>query len=470
MLLFILVAALLTAFASLLLLYVSLSTGLGPWIAPMMVVALRFFISQRSQVALITITVSFGGTIATGIGFSITTLYFVDRPLWEWGIGHPWWSCSALGLLVLVGGVAGLLLARRCAPVLIADPDMSFPVASAVLSALDAKQQHSDRWAVGGGICVASIIGLIRTILNSVYSAYVMSAGWAVGYFVGSSLVVPMVLGFCAQQVIVHRLAYWLSVPSIEVTFALCSGLLLSGAIKSGDAMRQLVRPSFFSVSVTEAVATIAVIAMLLGPLLYHLVYCASRTGLATYGRYMTLLMLPLLCVPGVTAVHIVLVCTLIGVMGATVVDSVCAYKIAQRCGASERAVIGAQIIGVVSTALSVGLALWWLCTHFTIGLMPLIAHRGLSRALLMQTFQFNGWLVLVGGAAGFVLGRLQINSAMVFGGMIMPGGLVLSVGGGALVARFLGHTPTGSLFWTGVLAGDMLWMLVLAAATAIFW
>ena len=318
------------------------------------------------------------------------------------------------------------------------------------------------------------------------YSAYVMSAGWAVGYFVGSSLVVPMVLGFCAQQVIVHRLAYWLSVPSIEVTFALCSGLLLSGAIKSGDAMRQLVRPSFFSVSVTEAVAAIAVIAMLffagvplvglllvaifLVPLLYHLVYCASRTGLATYGRYMTLLMLPLLCVPGVTAVHIVLVCTLIGVMGATVVDSVCAYKIAQRCGASERAVIGAQIIGVVSTALSVGLALWWLCTHFTIGLMPLIAHRGLSRALLMQTFQFNGWLVLVGGAAGFVLSRLQINSAMVFGGMIMPGGLVLSVGGGALVARFLGHTPTGSLFWTGVLAGDMLWMLVLAAATAIFW
>jgi len=486
MFLFILAATVLTAFASLLLLYISLATGLGPWIAPMMVVGLRFFMTERAGVALITIAASFGGAIATGIGFSITTLYFVDRPLWEWLIAHPWWLCGGLGLLVLVGGAAGLLLARRCSSALINDSTMPFPVATAILNALDAKQQQSERWALGAGVGAASLIGLVRQLVVVSWSGFILPVGWAVGYFAGSGLAAPLLLGFCAHAVLVPYLVEWLALSSMEVTFALCAGLLLSGVAQLGSAIRQLaiaVVPSLSLIELGVAGAVLMIlfgagvpliglliIAGLLVPLLYHLVYCASRSGLATYGRYMTLLMLPLLCVPGITAAHIVLMCTVVGIMGATVVDSVCAYKIAQQSQLSDRAVVWAQVGGVVVTALTVGLVLWWLCTHFTIGVAPLIAHRGLSRALLMQTFQFNGWLVLAGVGVGLVLSRFKINSAMVFGGMIMPSGLVLSLVGGSLLARFFGNNPTGSLFWTGVLAGDMLFLLLLVAATAIFW
>jgi len=497
MVFFLFAAVVLTVFSTALLLYVSIATGLGPWISPLLVLIIRLFFRDRDQVALLAIIASFGGAIATGIGFSVTTLYFVDRALWDFLLSRPLLLCGGMAVLVLAAGLAGLVLARRFSPALIGDADVTFPVAQSIIAALDAQQKPEQVQFFAGGIGVAMAVGALR-LLGGVFAAsWVMPVCWAAGFFAGASLIMPLLIGMASKYVVVQPLAYsaahgwWPLVPSLsslDITFALCAGLLLSGlllgAYRAG--WLRLFRfgvGSFWqqplvgtAISVTEVVSVVATVGVLyvsgmslaistvvvgaLIGLLHHLVGFASRTGLATYGRYMTLIMIPLLCFSAVSAAQIVLVCMVVGIAGGALVDAACAYKVGQHYNLNDRLVYAGQIGGVVCTALAAGGVLWLLCAHWTMGVPPLVAHRGLSRALLMQTFQFNGALVILGVVLGVLLDALAINATLVFGGLIMPNGLVVALTLGALVRRHTAHFTVATFFWSGALVGDLLWAI----------
>ncbi len=524
MILFVVATVALTLFSTAVLLYVSLATGLGPWIGPMLVVLCRMGIwmthrrHEKQTTALATIISSYGGAIATGIGFSLTTLYFVDAGTWHAWMADPLWFCGFMALLVLSAGLFGVALARRIAPALLADTTISFPVSAAIISAIESAHGLVHNLFFGGGILLAGVIGLLRdgwgsvaalvpvawSLLPSVFGSVVVfelaPVCWAAGFLAGSSIVRPLLVGMVAKYAVlmplwqVTRDVAWGGLSLLQtsdITFAFCSGLLLSGLLKScwqsparlwqqmwravatlsknttvvrqGLGMELLAGAAMTGICLALSMPIVAIVLFIgfLVPLLENLGNFSARTGLATYGRYMTLIMLPLLCMPGVSSLQIVVVCTLIGIAGAAVVDTLFSYKIGQYFEISEDRLRWAQLVGIVLTAAMVGFLMWLLCTSFTLGESPLIAHRGISRALLMKTFQFNGLIVLLGVILGFILERCKVNVVMVFGGLIMPNSLIIALAIGAAWRAMTTRVEEWTLFWSGVLAGDVLWMLI---------
>jgi len=509
MILFALSAAFLTIFSTFVLLYVSFATGLGPWIGPLLVLLCRLGIwgaaqSQKRTIALLTIIASYGGAIATGIGFSFTTLYFIDRSVWEAWLASPLWFCMFMGLLVLSAGLFGVALARRIMPHLAADESITFPVSTAITTAIEEARGAVPSFFFGGGITLAGLVGVLREQFGSVLSMVPFEFAptcWAAGFLAGGSIIVPLLVGMAAKYAALEP--FWQYTRSIswgglsllqmpDVTFAFCSGILLIGllnpylfnpwllvqhvravlrslrrnttALQQGAGVELCAVIAMGSVCVAFGmpVAALAIFILFLVPLLENLGAFAARTGLATYGRYMTLAMLPLLCFPGVSYVQIVIVCMLIGIAGAAVVDTLFSYKIAEHFHIAETRLRLAQLGGILLTALFIGFLVWILCSSFTLGQAPLIAHRGLSRALLMQSFQFNWWVVGAGMLFGLVLEQLRVNAVMVFGGLIMPNGLIIALTLGALARVATTRVIPWTLFWSGMLVGDVAWMLYL--------
>jgi hypothetical protein len=119
--------------------------------------------------------------------------------------------------------------------------------------------------------------------------------------------------------------------------------------------------------------------------------------------------------------------------------------------------------MGLGIAASVAGILLWFLCSHFSLGVAPLIAHRGLSRALILQTFQYQGVFVGIGLLLGAFFYAGGISPALVFGGLIMPSTLVCALAVGAGM-RLVQPASTATIFWSGVLMGDVLWNVVQGA------
>src|SRR5665647_44217 len=79
-------------FSTVVMSYISMATPIGPWIAPtialLAMLLLKLFAIKHNnveRVGLITTAGSIGGILATGMGFSFPTLYFVDPLLFNDG-------------------------------------------------------------------------------------------------------------------------------------------------------------------------------------------------------------------------------------------------------------------------------------------------------------------------------------------------------------------------------------------------
>jgi hypothetical protein len=473
------------------LLYISLATGLGPWIAPILAVLVGGMMRDTRRALLLTISASLGGAVATGIGFSITTIFFLDPALWQQWMESPVSFCGVLCGAVLVAGGWGLYAARHTRENLISQ-NPSFPVPQVVCEAVHSSRTGIHVRLLSMGAALAAGVDGIRDIYGGSGSVYIAPLGWAAGFLAGPGVIIPLLLGMTSKYLVVQPLvawgkySQWLAVPERDALYAVCSGLLVSGLLAGAWQQRASVagrigdwaRWSHYlhvletnrmmlggmglsvcglcvvgGMPVYGALLAVVVIALLIESLLQF----AAKTGLAPYGRYMTLAMLPVMCVPGVTLVQAALVCVMVGIVGSVAVDGMHAVVIGQREFLDGKSILRAQLIGLGIAASIVGVLLWFFCSHFSLGVAPLIAHRGLSRALIMQTFQYQSVFVCIGLLLGAFFYAGGISPALVCGGLIMPSTLVcaLAVGAGMRLVQGAG---TGTIFWSGVLMGDVLW------------
>ena len=115
----ILLSIVLSIFSTTVMSYIALSTPMGPWIAPTLVLMgmslLRFAGSQADMSTRVVCAVtagSVGGILATACGFAFPTLYFLDAPLFNNWMNHPLWFCGMLGGLSFVAGWLVIWLAN----------------------------------------------------------------------------------------------------------------------------------------------------------------------------------------------------------------------------------------------------------------------------------------------------------------------------------------------------------------------
>jgi len=544
------------------LLYVSLTTGLGPWLAPMLVlltgIVLRFISSKailhRQHDMVIAQTIgSVGGAVATAVGFSLPTLFFLDRALFMQWVASPWYFATLVGSLVLSAGWYGIWIARVIGQPLLENTAFSFPVSTVIVETICSQAQRAHARLLAWGVGVSWLVAVLRdgfwqvqaliartfyvmpSVLGRELPLEVSPIYWAIGFLASMSIVWPLLVGMLSKYFIVWPLnAHGIYLPvqlfaplrAADFVLAFCSGIVLSQAAKTLTRYPAMIqkgiraycgtqsvpekiwsdlqtwwglRPAQVSVDgeclihsgwsiytlfcqyelLIPIVLSIAMLSHLRFPVVaqvllfvftllttYQLSIFACRTGLAPYGRFMTFVMLPLLLLFSLSNVHITFLCVFVGVAGAAAVDLLFGYKVGALTNISRSRIHRAQILGLVVTALTIGWMLWLLCSRFELGSAPLIAHRGRARALLLTSFSFNWWVLALGILYDLFLQRFRINSMLVFGGLIMPNQITIGLTIGALIHRFSNKQNKQIPFWSGVFAGDSLWVLVQLSLT----
>lgn len=526
------------------LLYVSLTTGLGPWIAPTLVLlasSLFRIVSRNNQKESLVITQtigSVGGAIAVAVGFSYPTLYFLDQSYFLALQQNPLLFSGLLGCAVLLSGFMGIWFARLISRKILDNQSYQFPVSQVIYQTIDAHDKPTPRRRMLIGFSLAALTGLLRDGFRSFsailpqrlyigshvwLSNFVFELSpmfWAIGFIAGTSIVLPLVIGMLSKYLVVYPLLHHANYLPIKLfegltqtqfVMAFCSGIVLYQAIMGLFSYPKIIKKSFgggwdkgrtiwrqisenFLSRTNEAAASqpqthknyniyigaalfafftafysfygfpytgqvLLFICTLIG--VYQIMLFGARTGLAPYGRFMTFAMLPLVTIYHLSPLQITLLCLTVGVASAAGVDLLFDYKVGQLANISEEKIYRAQVWGLLITAVSIGGLFWLLCNQFQLGSASLIAHRGMGRALLLQSINFNTVVLLMGMLYGALLKYLRINPTLAFGGLLMPNQITIGLLFGALLRLGIKKPEQYFIGWSGVFAGESLWIFI---------
>jgi len=166
----ILVSIILSIFSTTVLSYISMATPIGPWIAPTLaLMAMPLFTWIKNQtaytqsVAQVTAAGSVGGILATGMGFSLPTLYFLDPVLFNSWMASPIYFVTVLGSLAFAAGGFGLWIANMLEHKLIVQEKMAFPVGEMVYKMIAVQHQAKKAWDLFIGFAGTTVFCFLKT-------------------------------------------------------------------------------------------------------------------------------------------------------------------------------------------------------------------------------------------------------------------------------------------------------------------
>ncbi|MFH1461540.1 MAG: OPT/YSL family transporter [bacterium] len=192
----------------------------------------------------------------------------------------------------------------------------------------------------------------------------------------------------------------------------------------------------------------------------YQISFLAAKLGLVTFGRFATFIMIPMMMMFKLGALQITMICVFFNVCAAVASDLLFDYKVGQLCSVEFKKIHRYQWLGLIVTSLTIGFFLWLLFTNFQVGSPELFAQRGKSRALLIQSLSFDWRIVFFGFFYGVILKKIKISPTMVFGGILMPNDLTIGLAIGATISYFTKNSAEKMPFWSGVFAGESIWIL----------
>lgn len=255
---------LLAVFSAAILSYISIATMVGPWIAPTLVLITGIALKLRKntskasiihQTILIQAIAAGGGAIATGIGFALPALYFLDPATFTAWVNDHSHFYTIISLMCLSAGSFGILFGRLFSKKMTNNKTLPFPVSQftyqAATSQTDIKQE---RLFLSGTLSALGISflrdGLLRfqgaipkeihffqQTLGKELTFAIWPTLWAIGYTTGISVTLPLLVGVTSKYLILDPLNYhstYLSFslfqPFSHLTFAtaFCAGLVLA--------------------------------------------------------------------------------------------------------------------------------------------------------------------------------------------------------------------------------------------------
>jgi uncharacterized oligopeptide transporter (OPT) family protein len=512
----------LTLFSTLVLAYVSMATMLGPWIAPTVVLIAGLMFKLRmstystekknESLALIQTSSSVGGIVATAIGFTLPTLYFLDQPTFMHLLERPFSFCAFIGSLVICAGSFGILLAKAFRKKMLEKESLPFPVSHFVHKTITSQTQGKQANKLIAGLSISGIICLIRDVFlpsKHFFNLFQVSPMlWAIGCIAGISIAFPLFIGMISKYLVLTPLNHhslYLPIKFFPVmdkrifSMAFCSGLALAGIapailrypafvwkkirqLSGMGALRSLKLGSYKEITKSLAsLSTVSIICLtalffvalgfspfsliiilpLTGIAAYQISYIGGTIGLAQIGRFTTMVMIPTMLLFKLTPLQITALCVFVSSCITTATDLLFDYKIGELCRIPQKRLQLFQLLGLLVTALCVGFFMWLLFTHLQLGSAELFAQRGRSRALLIQSFSFNWVVVIFGLLYGLILKKLKINPAMVFGGILMQNQLTIGLLIGATATLFLKNKNEHFPLFSGIFAGESLWLII---------
>lgn len=509
--------------------YISMVTPVGPWIE--LVVALLVLLFSRMvcrknsgneggrMIGLASAAAGIGGITATVFGFTIPTLYFIDKSLFLSWLSDPIYFAELMGGSVLVAGLAAWGLVWLFGDTLLADERMPYPIGQMVARVMGAQKSLRQAVELVGGMVAAAcyhvgyfVLGCARNV--SLFSGATwgyfripglslsvdqLSIFLAIGFIAGDVLLVPLIVGITSKIFLVEPLQK-LAFSSLSPTnylFAFGGGLVLQealfGFLKLPKTFRTAAQGMKNTVSTRSfggilSLAKSRVIVGLLSAILvtiyflyfgfsllaifyivlfsvicgYQLLLIGGKAGLAPFGRFATFVMLPGIAFFAFDGVQATIVSLFVSLMGAMAVDIMFGLKMAQSSGLSRKEVTRAQLIGLFTTAAVVGTVFWFLFNQFQLGSPELLAQRAQSRAALISAFSFDYVVLALGALFGLILHYLRVNTALVFTGLLFNVDQSLMLICGGLLTLLVKDKSRWEPFWSGVFAAGSLLIMIL--------
>ncbi len=476
--------------------------------------------TRSKSIALITAGSSVGGIIATACGFAFPTLYFLNPELFASWISSPLYFSTVMATLTLCAGALGLLIANLFEHSLIVTEQLPFPIGELSYKMISAQNNTRKAWELGAGFTASFSYGIFQK-LAALPSAFTVTAAhslrwleipavklptlelpmlWSIGFVTGHVIAVPLGVGILSKIFITSPLHtnYFSHLKYMDFLFAFSSGMMVYGAFMSIFELPRLFKEIFkrFNGSASKDAPLftwrlpftdrLAWLGMLIGNFfffhyfnfsltaqlfvlifssicVYQLMVIGGKFGLAPMGRFATYVMFSGLFLFGFNAVQLTIVATFVEICGGVAVDILFGRKLAQLSDLDHKKVVLMQWLGLLASALSIGLIFWLLITNLGLGSDRLLAQRSLSRALTIDIQGFDLFALLAGALFGAILKDLKINPIMVLGGLLMPldWSIVLVLGG--LSTYLVKDRESQYPFWSGIFAANSLWMIVQA-------
>jgi hypothetical protein len=193
----------------------------------------------------------------------------------------------------------------------------------------------------------------------------------------------------------------------------------------------------------------------------YQLLMIAGKTGLAPFPRFATFVLIPGMLMFGFDAIQITIVSTFVEVCCGVAVDVLFGRKMAKLAHMEKNTIVFYQLLGLLVSALSIGVIFYFLINHFGLGTPELFAQRAHARALLVKTKDFNYIVMILGAVFSYSLKFIKINPLLVMGGLLMPPELSLSLIFGGLLTYVVKNKERYYPFWSGVFAASSFWMVL---------
>ncbi len=520
----------LTFFSVAILSYVSIATMMGPWIAPTLVllaaICAKFRVSKSpsdkgyEDLLLIQAIAAGGGVIAVGVGFSLPILFFLDPKLFNGWLQDKVHFCTLMGVICFVGGGLGIVWGRYFSHHLIDIANLPFPTSQITyqLAVLPSKARQIKQLLFGGGFTLVISflrdgIGFMKGVIPKVlyfcggHIAFpVWPTMWVIGFTAGYSIALPLFIGLLTHKAIKFALNYYsFGLPIEAFVTAFCAGLIISEMLLGFLSMVNSLRKKSRNVSTMwltidrvlssfrtyiQAQGLSVLIAMLCASGLffyfkfsitaqivyfvllflatYEISFLGGEIGLVPFGRFSTFILIPLMLLFKLSYVQVTFLCVFFSVCAATASDLIFDDKIGELGSLDRRKLYIAQWIGLAASAVSIGIILYLLFTHLSLGSPEFFGQRGQSKALMIKTLDFNLYVVSIGLVYGVILKKCGITPLMTFGGIIMPSNITIGLLAGAVLSRYV-QVDRYIAVCSGVLVSEVLWIMISIVAKLCF-
>lgn len=503
--------------------YIALATPIGPWMEMTLVLLgtlifnlLFTKLSASNKVQALAFSTAAGGiagAVAMACSFSFPTLYFLDPTLFNSWLANPILFIALLATLVIAAGSFGIAISMWCQPSLLQNPDMVFPIGQMVYNMIAVQNQikKAIQLALGAGsalfYCLIQTFSMLMPARITLLPSYhlrifdiplvttrtdMIPMFWAIGFTTGHVIAIPLLVAVITRIFIVDPIHHvWFStLTSTDYILAFGAGMAIQGALLGLIDIPKILKKSFNNLFATSATSEVAhqktkrhLILVLFSlvfltyfsfsiPSQFYLLLCtalctyqlliiAGRLGIAPLGRFATFVMVPGLLLFGFNALQVTIVATFVEIAGVVAVDMMFGQKVAQLANISKKRMLLYQWLGLLVSSVAIGIVFLLLIKHFGLGTAELIASRAQSRAVLVQAFNFNYWVMILGFIFSYSLKFIGVNPTLVFGGLLMGLDTSLMLIAGGLSTYLVKDKEEHYPFWSGVYATNSLWIFI---------
>lgn len=243
--------------------YTSIASTMGPWIAPTIVLAsiliskilcqLKFKTLTTKDIILIQGIASGGGIIATGIGFALPMIYFLDPESFHKWMNHPFYFFYLIGAICIASGSLGLCIGRILSKFFIDKNVLPYPVSHLTYNIATTDQRKQTKCLFVGVIStlillilrdgigpwngiLPKVVYLLPCLFGQELAFSVMPMFWAIGSTMGMTVIIPFLIGMISKYIILYPLNYhskhlpftlFQPYNNLVLIFAFCSGILI---------------------------------------------------------------------------------------------------------------------------------------------------------------------------------------------------------------------------------------------------